>query len=82
MTAQDAFTDEQVQAMKDRPEAVARKILGPKASEAAVVASARMVKLLGDAFALAGPGGRVGMETTGRNAGNLIRAIHAEDPDD
>ncbi len=68
--------------MRDKPQAVARKILGPDATQEAVEASSRMVKLLGDAFTLAGPGGRVGMETQGPNAGNLIRVIRAKDLDD
>lgn len=82
MSAQDEFTAEQVAAMVKHPEGVARKLLGPDATKAAVETSARMVKLLGDAFTLAGPGGRVGIETTGREAGNLVRIIKAEDLDE
>lgn len=59
--------------MKDKPQAVARKILGPDASDEAVEASTRMVKLLGDAFTLAGKhDARVCMETRGLATGAIM----------
>ena len=74
MTAQDEFSPEQIAAMVKHPEGVAKK-LGPNATPEAIAGSAEMVALLGKAFTLAGPGGRVGLETIGPSAGKLVRIV-------